>query len=215
MEKATLNSRIIKTEPIPWRDLRFIQQDDFKAWTPNGGQKLHTSLLRYQFIDPFKVWESEGVIYCLDGRHRYMDLLAIAEAGNEVPEMLPATFIDCQDKKEAAELVLIYSSRYASITETGLLDFVKEYAIQMPDLIQALDIPDLDIQRFMGDISKDFSSFNEELQVDSFKDEVILKLTFSREEYIEVKAKIVEVMGTRKLSRAEDLFKDLLFAANI
>jgi hypothetical protein len=36
--------------------------------------KLLESILKYQFIDPFKVWHHEGVNYCLDGRHRFLDL---------------------------------------------------------------------------------------------------------------------------------------------
>lgn len=40
-----LESRIIKTEPINWRSLEFIQQDDFKEWLPNGNKKLLESLL--------------------------------------------------------------------------------------------------------------------------------------------------------------------------
>jgi hypothetical protein len=144
MKNTTLNSRIIKTELIRWRELQFIQQNDFKAWTPNGDQKLQASLLRYQFIDPFKVWENSGVMYCLDGRHRYMDLQAITAAGIEVPDELPGTFIDCRDKSEAAELVLIYSSRYASITERGFVEFVKTYELNPDDFKMTVDLPDFD-----------------------------------------------------------------------
>jgi hypothetical protein len=37
-------------------------------------EQLLESILKYQFIDPFKVWHHEGVNYCLDGRHRFLDL---------------------------------------------------------------------------------------------------------------------------------------------
>jgi hypothetical protein len=48
------------------------QQENFKEWLI-----MVTKLLvnfKYQFIDPFKVWHHEGVNYCLDGRHRFLDL---------------------------------------------------------------------------------------------------------------------------------------------
>jgi DNA modification methylase len=144
MSNTEIQSRIIKTEVINWRDLQFIQQDEFKEWVLGGEQKLYESLLRYQFIDPFKVWEHEGVIYCLDGKHRFTDLKKIEEAGMQVPEMLPATFINCQDKKEAAELVLIYSSRYARITEKGFTDFISMYELNPDDFKMTIDLPDFD-----------------------------------------------------------------------
>jgi len=60
MTTTTINSRIIKTELIKWRDLEFIQQDDFKEWINDGDTKLIESILKYQFIDAFKVWEHDG-----------------------------------------------------------------------------------------------------------------------------------------------------------
>src|SRR5690606_5769452 len=127
-------SRIIGTSEIRWKDLQFIQQQDFKEWIADGDVKLQQSLLKYQFIDPFKVWEYDGVMYCLDGKHRYDDLSALESQGVPVPEMLPATFIACENEKEAAELVLVYSSAYAKITNEGLFEFVNKYGIDIPEI---------------------------------------------------------------------------------
>ena len=85
MNQPVINSRIIKLEPIKWKELQFIQQEDFKEWLPNGDKKLIESLLKYQFADPFKVWHHNGINYCLDGRHRFLDLKSVAESGHEVP----------------------------------------------------------------------------------------------------------------------------------
>lgn len=130
----SIESRIIKTELIKWTNLKFIQQDNFKEWNYKGQEKLFESMLKYQFIDPFKVWEYEGDIYCMDGRHRYLDLMHLKKQGHVIPDLLPATFIRCKDKKEAAELVLIYSSHYATITKEGLIDFTENYEIDFLDL---------------------------------------------------------------------------------
>lgn len=61
--KDSIKSRVIKFDMIQWKDLQFIQNEDFKQWIDGGDQKLINSLLKYQFVDPFKVWENEGVIY--------------------------------------------------------------------------------------------------------------------------------------------------------
>lgn len=145
-----IQSRVIKTEPINWRELQFIQQDNFKEWISNGDEKLIESILKYQFIDPFKVWEHEGVLYCLDGKHRYLDLEKVSKSGHEVPEKLPATFINCENITEAAELVLVYSSAYAKITQQGLLDFVENFNLDFPDLTNLLNIPEFDDIAFQG-----------------------------------------------------------------
>ena len=150
MSQSVINSRIIKLEPVKWLELQFIQQDDFKEWLPNGDKKLIESLLKYQFADPFKVWHHNGINYCLDGRHRFLDLMSVAESGHEVPQMLPATFIDCKDMKEAAELVLVYSSAYAKITQQGLLDFVKNFDLDFPDMQAIMNIPEFDDIAFQG-----------------------------------------------------------------
>lgn len=150
MSQATISSRIIKTELINWRELQFIQQDNFKEWVNNGNKKLLESILKYQFIDPFKVWQHNGINYCLDGRHRFLDLEVVSSSGQEVPDFLPATFIDCTDMKEAAELVLVYSSSYATITQQGLLDFVNNFNLDFPDLQGLMNIPDFDDIAFQG-----------------------------------------------------------------
>lgn len=154
MNQPVINSRIIKLEPINWKELQFIQQEDFKEWLPNGDKKLIESLLKYQFADPFKVWHHNGINYCLDGRHRFLDLKSVAESGHEVPDMLPATFIDCKDMKEAAELVLVYSSAYAKITQQGLLDFVKNFDLDFPDIASLINIPEFDDIAFIGKLNE-------------------------------------------------------------
>lgn len=143
-----IQSKVIKTEPIAWKDLVFIQQEEFKEWLPFGDEKLQNSLLKYQFIDPFKVWENEGKLYCLDGRHRFLDLKEIQSKGLDVPELLPATFIDCKNIKEAAELVLVYSSAYAKITQQGLFDFVSNFNLDLPSIKDTINIPEFSMERY-------------------------------------------------------------------
>lgn len=173
MSEQIIESRIIKTELVNWRELKFIQQDDFKEWLPNGNKKLLESLLKYQFIAPFMVWENEGILYCLDGRHRCLDLSEAVELGANVPDMLPATFIDCSNMKEAAELVLVYSSAYARITQQGLLDFVKNFDLDFPDLQAMMNIPEFDDIAFQGLLNKSEGNEEEKIIPASLKDSFI------------------------------------------
>ena len=148
MEATTINSRIIKTELIKWRDLEFIQQENFKEWINDGDTKLIESILKYQFVDAFKVWEHNGKLFCLDGKHRFLDLIKVAELGHNVPDELPATFVDCENIESAAELVLVYSSAYAKITQQGLFDFVSKFSLDIPSLNAVINIPEFSMQRF-------------------------------------------------------------------
>lgn len=147
-ETTSIASRVIKTEKIKWKDLEFIQDENFKEWIDDGDEKLVQSILKFQFVDPFKVWQDGKKIYCLDGKHRYLDLMRIEESGIEVPEELPATFMECKDISDAAELVLIYSSQYAKITQQGLFDFVSKFDIDIPNLNESINIPEFSMDRY-------------------------------------------------------------------
>lgn len=173
MTNQTIASRVLKTEAVNWRELQFIQQDNFKEWISNGDKKLMESILKYQFIDPFKVWHHEGINYCLDGRHRFLDLDLAVKSGANVPDMLPATFIDCSNIKEAAELVLVYSSAYAKITQQGLLDFVDNFDLDFPDLKALVNIPDFDDIAFEGLLNNSDSEDGGKIEPSSLKDSFI------------------------------------------
>lgn len=152
MSNQEIKSRIIKTTLVKWRELEFLQPDNFKEWNERGDIKLTNSLLKYQFVDPFKVWEHNGKLYCLDGRHRFLDLEAILNGPEfqKVPELLPATFIDCSNMQEAAELVLVYSSAYARITEKGLEDFTANFNLDLPELQNLISLPDFESNEEMA-----------------------------------------------------------------
>lgn len=148
MEVQEIKSRVLKTELILWKELHFIQDENFKEWIDDGDKKLVNSLLKYQFVDPFKVWEHNGQIYCLDGKHRTLDLQQLIISGVDVPDELPATFMDCESMEEAAELVLVYSSAYAKITQQGLFDFVSKFNLDIPTLRDQISIPEFSMERF-------------------------------------------------------------------
>lgn len=85
-----IQSRIIRTENINWRELAFIQQENFKELSAEDMAKLKASLVTNNFIQPFYVWENaDGVVYCLDGKHRTKAQEELVNEGVEVPYLLP------------------------------------------------------------------------------------------------------------------------------
>ncbi len=202
---GVINSRVIKTDLVRWQDFQFIQDDDFKEWIGNGDKKLLQSLVKYQFADPFKVWENNGVIYCLDGKHRWIDLKKAKESGVQVPDFLPATFINCTDITEAAEMVLVYSSAYARITEMGLYQFSIKFDLNISELGNNISFPDLNLEKFEGDINTDFSQKNDELDINEFTGEVTLKLLFSKSDYLGLKNKLDALVSKLGLSSKEQV----------
>lgn len=149
-QKQSLQSRVLKTEPADWREFRFIQQDEFKELSADARQRLKASILANNFTQPFYVWQDPetGVIYCLDGKHRTLILEELLTEGYDIPYLLPATFIHCESKTEAARLVLIYSSLYAKITQDGLFNFIEAYELGYAELRDQIDIPDFSFDRF-------------------------------------------------------------------
>lgn len=150
-EGKTLQSRIIKTELIPWRKLQFLQQDNFKDLSPDAKSKLKMSLVTSNFVAPFFVWEDQQnqTLFCLDGRHRCLAMLELEKEGYDIPEMLPATFIRCESKEEAAKLVLTFSSLFAKINAEGLYEYLTTYGIDALDVADQIDLPAVDMESFL------------------------------------------------------------------
>lgn len=145
--KVTIHNRVLSTNLVDWKSLQFIQDDHFKNMTTEAEQRLKNSVLANQFIEPLCVWQdaATGVLYCLDGHHRVKILELLKGEGHGVPDKIPANFISCKDKAEAAKLVLVYSSLYAQTTQQGFLDFIEQYGLNRDELAMQIDIPNIDV----------------------------------------------------------------------
>ncbi|WP_291726193.1 DNA-methyltransferase [Bernardetia sp.] len=148
MQEKEIRDRILKMEKINWQELEFIQQEDFKELPKTERQRLKASFVENNFADPFKIWEDQdGKRYCLDGKHRTLLLKELIEEGVDVPLLLPALFMECEDKKDAARLVLVYSSSYASITYDGMNAFVQNYDLELSELKEFINLPKLSFDK--------------------------------------------------------------------
>jgi hypothetical protein len=172
--------KIIKLAKIDWRSLLILQNPEFKEMSNDEFNKLKNSLRNNDFIDPFKVWQADEGIYCLDGKHRVDALKSLIEENVIVPDKLPALFIDCPDKKTAAKYVLIFSSRYARITYEGMYEFLHIHGIKedFDDIAAMTDIPDIDLPMFYLDYMTD-------IQPDNFNAENIERLAEGQPKMIE------------------------------
>lgn len=144
-------SRILRRENVRWQEFEFLQPEGFKDLTETGYERLRESIMRNGFVESFKVWQpAKGKkVYCLDGYHRCKVLTDLESEGIEVPATFPADFLDCKTRKDAAKLVLVYSSIYASITDEGLYAFQNLHELDLASIAGEIDLPDLDIERFL------------------------------------------------------------------
>lgn len=149
-----MKSRVLKTELVNWKELKVLQQSAFKDLPLEEKEKLKCSLEVNGFIDPFKLWEDKkGNIWCLDGKHR-IEMIAEMQKegrllnGKKIDDLLEGTFIFCESKKDAAKLVLIYSSFYAKITQDGLNEFLTTNDIDYLEVKEFVNFPEFSEQRF-------------------------------------------------------------------
>lgn len=162
-------NKILKQELVNWRDLTWLQTDSFKKLSPESLNKLKTSLSKNGFIQPFNVWydAETRTQYILDGHHRRLAMTELEESGERIfPDELPANFINCKNRKEAVEFLLLYSSQYAVATKDGLIQMLELEEISISDISEEIDIQGLDLteQEFeFSDSSEDTYIEPEEL----------------------------------------------------
>jgi hypothetical protein len=147
-KKRELKIKILKYANVNWRVLRTLQNENFKTLYKKEYDKLKASLLKNNFIEPFRVWQKEDEMYCLDGYHRKLILQDLLTDGYAIPEMLPAIYVDCKNKKQAAQFVLVFSSQYAKVSDQGLYEFVTDYKLGFDDFGDFSDLPYLDLEAF-------------------------------------------------------------------
>jgi len=149
MSEKQIKASIIKSGFINWKGLEFLQDESFKSTDVNRLEKLKRSIKQHGFIQPFFVWEDKkGKVWCIDGFHRKVDLELLQKEGYHIPDKLPAVYIDCKNKKDAAKKVLLYSSQYSGITDEGLYKFSHNFGIDFNDIKLEIDIPSLDLDMY-------------------------------------------------------------------
>lgn len=163
-----IKDKILKSELVGWKELKFIQQNKFKELTKEAYSKLRQSIINNDFVESFKVWQRENDLFCLDGFHRIRIFKELEKEGYTIPEEFRADFIDCKDKKEASKLVLIYSSIYAKINEQSLEEYLSLNELDIDELKLEIDLPEIDMDYF-EDANFDPASIDEQGKLDEKK----------------------------------------------
>lgn len=135
-EPTSIRSKIRKIAKVRWKDAHWIQTRTTKTITDVDKQALKMSIIDNDFISPFTVWESpdDSELYILDGHHKQDALRELEDVGYNIPEELPAVFIACDSKEEAAKLVYIFSSQYSKVNPAGIKEFLDMYGLTSKDL---------------------------------------------------------------------------------
>lgn len=137
-----IKDRVIETKKISWKNCKWFQSD-LKSVTDKDFNSLKNIILKHGIIRAFKVWQDKETIWLLDG---HLLQRVLEDIGKEVPDKLSAEFIECDNKKQAAEFVLFYSSFYHKIAEQGLFDFQQKFKLDLPKL--DIDLPGIDFEGF-------------------------------------------------------------------
>lgn len=128
-----IENRIIKTELIKWREIKPLQPDNLKHIF--NYKYIEDSILTHGFSMPFFVWQNGDDIFAVDG-HSRIEVLNNLE---NVPEELPATFINAKDRKEAIEILLeVFNQKSNPIANEVLTEWVEIEQISVN--VQSLNV---------------------------------------------------------------------------
>lgn len=134
-----IENRILKTELIKWREIKPLQPDNLKHIF--NYKYIEDSILTHGFSMPFFVWQNGDDIFAVDG-HSRIEVLNNLE---NVPEQLPATFINAKDRKEAIEILLeVFNQKSNPIANEVLTEWVEIEQISVN--VQSLNVKIEDIE---------------------------------------------------------------------
>ncbi|MFA7360790.1 MAG: ParB N-terminal domain-containing protein [Candidatus Kapaibacterium sp.] len=207
-------NRIISQRPIKWRELEWFQTDSLKDLSEENLEKLKNSLKQNNFVQPFNVWiDKKKKVWILDGVHRAKAMKQLEEEGIKIPDMLPANFVKCANKKEAAKLVLIYSSFYAKITDFGLREFLDINEILFTEVNAEIDLPEIDLSIFLpGETKESEITSMIEMQKDLSNVYIVIgeyRILLDREKYLGWIEEIKMEYGFDKLAVMNELKRRL------
>lgn len=142
--KDTVKNRILKTQLVKWSELKDLQPEDSKVIT--NFADIKQSIEKHGFAQPFFVWQDrDGLIYTIDG-HTRRNVLCEFE---NVPDELPATFIDAKDRKEAIEILIeVYNQKHNPFDIKVLEEFIQIEGVDVD--IDTVNIQKMEIDEDYG-----------------------------------------------------------------
>jgi hypothetical protein len=108
-------------------------QGEFKKRDQYDIENIKKSLKKHGIAFPFFIWEHEGVHHCLDGHGRKLALVQLRQEGYAIPPV-PAVYILAKDRAEAVQKLLRLNSRYGTMTEDSVADFIGGMAVDLSEI---------------------------------------------------------------------------------
>lgn len=212
-DSKKISSRVIETKMIDWQSIQFLTLIDFKKISDKDYTKLRASIIQNNFIEPLIVWyqAETDIIFCLNGKYRIDCLKELLNDGYKVPDLLPAAFIKCNNRKEAAHLQLLYSTVYARYDMDSLFDFIDSFELEYQKIDLDICLPNIDWDTFVGHRLKDFSHDNQELDPNDFTDEMKLVFAYPKETYLDLRTRLAELAQRFNVDTIEEVLTILIY----
>ena len=185
--------RILKTELVNWRNIEPLQPQNFKHIF--NYKHIEQSILENGFVNPFFVWEYDGVIYSIDGVTR-KEILSNLEG---VPELLPAVFIDAKNRQDAIKILLsVFNTKENPIDLEVLTEWIEIEQVEVE--VTSLNVVDI------KDIS-DSDEFGTDFSLPDGDKAPFQQMTFTRadEKAEQIKNAISDIKQTEEDNYAETM----------
>lgn len=122
-------------------------QGALKTLSKENYLKLKAELLAEGFSFPVFVWAHEGSNYIIDGHQRVNTLLKMRDEGYKIPP-IPVASVKAPTYKSAKKKVLAAASVYGRVDDQGLYEFLNNAGIEIDEIIEKIDLPYVDLEKF-------------------------------------------------------------------
>lgn len=122
-------------------------QGNLKTLHEKQAEKIKESFIKYGISFPVFIWEDGKKKYIIDGHQRVHILKEMIKEGYKIEGdgKMPVVFVEAESKKEAIEKVLLATSRYGRIDQSGAFDFFSENEINVTEMNLVIDLPELQL----------------------------------------------------------------------
>lgn len=177
---------------IDYRKLKPLQ-GNLKILTETNYAKLKKSFSEKNLFIPQFVWKDGDEYKLLDGhgRSRFFEKekpVFKDKNGKDTYEV-PCLVVEAKDLKDAKEKLLVITSQFQTITQEGFDEFtfdIDEQWLKNTTNFDAL---------FEFD-EKNYNDKNDEIDVEEFTSEMVIKLEYTAEEYHIVKEQLAKISDT-------------------
>lgn len=185
MPQLKIQNKIVKTELIPWAELKTYEFNQLKDNSNRDITKLKNSIVNQGFSFALCNWADHKFI--IDGAGRHLALLELEKEGYEIPDLV-VNQIQAENIKEAKKLALMVSSQHGQITQTSLADFTSDdFEIgELKELaLEELNLGELDfLVENLDNEDQDYSDKNKEIDLNDLGNESSLVFKFDHQTYL-------------------------------